>query len=118
MGVKWVFLARPSSTTLHSQTESCRARIWTRAVQDERLAGESNATIHKAARRGQPVTLDSSLSVTRDKVVDSINGSILAGYNKGAVVGSGKLKSTNGSYGFRFAHNTDVFVSGLVLSTN
>ena len=80
--------------------------------------GESNAVIHKAAGRGQPVTQDISLSVKGDKVVCSINGSIVASYNKNALVGSGKLKSTNGYYGLRFAHNTDVFVSGLVMSTN
>lgn len=80
--------------------------------------GESNAVIHKAAGRGQPVTQDISLSVRGDNVVCSINGSIVASYNKNDVVGSGKLKSTNGYYGLRFAHNTDVFVSGLVMSTN
>ena len=80
--------------------------------------GESNAVIHKAAGRGRPVTQDISLSVRGDKVVCSFNGSIVASYNKNALVGSGKLKSTNGYYGLRFAHNTDVFVSGLVMSTN
>jgi hypothetical protein len=82
------------------------------------LFGESNAAIHKAAERGQPVTQDILLSVKGDKVVCSINGSIVASYDKGPLVGSGKLKSTNGYYGLRFAHNTDVFVSGLVISTN
>ena len=79
---------------------------------------ETNAVIHKAAGRGQPVTQDISLSVKGDKVVCSINGSIVASYNKNDLVGSGKLKSTNGYYGLRLAHNTDVFVSGLVMSTN
>jgi hypothetical protein len=74
------------------------------------LLGESNAAIHKAAGRGQPVTQDISLSVRGDKVVCSINGSSVASYVKTTLVGSGKLKSTNGYYGLRFAHNTDVFV--------
>jgi hypothetical protein len=74
------------------------------------LLGESNAAIHKAAGRGQPVTQDISLSVRGDKVVCSINGSSVASYDKATLVGSGKLKSTNGYYGLRFAHNTDVFV--------
>ena len=82
------------------------------------LFGGSNAAIREAAGRGQPVTQDISLSVKGDKVVCSINGSIVASYDKGTLVGSGKLKSTNGYYGLRFAHNTDVFVSGLVTSTN
>jgi hypothetical protein len=74
------------------------------------LLSESNAAIHKAAGRGQPVTQDISLSVRGDKVVCSINGTSVASYDKTALVGSGKLKSTNGYYGLRFAHNTDVFV--------
>ena len=82
------------------------------------LLSGRNAAIHKAAGRGQPVTQDISLSVNGDRVVCSINGSIVASYNKGTLLGSGKLKSTNGYYGLRFAHNTDVFVSGLVMSTN
>jgi hypothetical protein len=81
------------------------------------LLGESNAAIHKAAGRGQPVTQDISLSVRGDKVVCSINGSSVASYDKTTLVGSGKLKSTNGYYGLRFAHNTDVFVSLLATST-
>src|SRR6202162_4251653 len=59
------------------------------------LLGESNAAIHKAAGRGQPVTQDISLSVRGDKVVCSINGSIVASYDKATLVGSGKLTSTN-----------------------
>ncbi|MGA7401616.1 MAG: hypothetical protein WBW38_16460, partial [Candidatus Sulfotelmatobacter sp.] len=81
------------------------------------LLGGSNAAIHKAAGRGQPVTQDISLSVRGDKVVCSINGSSVAGYDKTTLVGPGKLKSTNGYYGIRFAHNTDVFVSLLATST-
>ena len=81
------------------------------------LLGESNAAIHKAAGRGQPVTQDISLSVRGDKVVCSINGSSVASYDKTTLVGSGKLKSTNGYYGLRFAHNTDVFVTLLTTST-
>ncbi|HZW81456.1 MAG TPA: hypothetical protein VFF50_13360, partial [Candidatus Deferrimicrobiaceae bacterium] len=65
-----------------------------------------------------PVTQDISLSVKGDKVVCSINGSIVASYDKATLVGAGKLKSTNGYYGLRFAHNTGVFVSGLAMSTN
>jgi hypothetical protein len=81
------------------------------------LLSESNAAIHKATGRGQPVTQDISLSVRGDKVVCSINGSSVASYDKTALVGSGKLKSTNGYYGLRFAHNTDVFVSLMTTST-
>ena len=74
------------------------------------LLGESNHAIHKAAGRGQPVTQEISLSVKGDKVVCSINGSSVASYDKATLVSPGKLISTNGYYGLRFAHNTDVFV--------
>ena len=74
------------------------------------LLGGSNAAIHKAAGRGQPVTQEISLSVRGDKVVCSINGSSVASYDETTLVGPGKLISTNGYYGLRFAHNTDVFV--------
>jgi hypothetical protein len=73
--------------------------------------------IHKAAVRGQPVKQHISLSVKGDKVVCSINGSIVASYDKGALVGSGKPTSTNGYYGLRFAYDTDVFVRFLATST-
>ena len=43
-------------------------------------------------------------------MVCSINGSSVASYDKSSLVGSGELRSTNGYYGLRFAHNTDVFV--------
>jgi len=32
------------------------------------------------------------------------------------VVGAGKLKSTDGVYGVRFAHNTDGVVTGLTVT--
>ena len=47
----------------------------------------------------------------------SINGSIVASYDKTTLVGSGKLTSTNGYYGLRFAHNTNVFVSNLLVTS-
>ena len=53
-------------------------------------SSESNPAIHKAAGRGQPVTQNISLSVRGDKVVCSINGSVVASYDKTAFVGSGK----------------------------
>ena len=81
-----------------------------------RMLSGSNAAIHQASGRGHPVTQNISLSVRGDKVVCSINGSDVASYDKATLIGSGKLKSTNGYYGLRFAHNTDVFVSLLTMS--
>ena len=36
--------------------------------------------------------------------------------DKAAVVGPGKLKSTDGVYGIRFSHNTEGLVTGLKMS--
>ena len=41
----------------------------------------------------------------------SINGTVVATYDKSALVTNGKLKSTDGVYGLRFAHNTQVQVT-------
>jgi hypothetical protein len=75
--------------------------------------GEANPAVHKAAAVGQPVTQDIAISVKGDKVECSINGTVVGSYDKSAVVTSGKLKSTDGVYGLRFAHNTEVTVTGL-----
>ena len=80
--------------------------------------GDSNVAVHKAAGRGQPVTQDIALSVKGDKVECSINGTVVASYDKALLVTGGKLKSTDGTYGLRFAHNTDVMVTGLTMTKN
>lgn len=80
--------------------------------------GESNAAVNKAAGQGEPVTQEIALSVKGDRVECAINGTVVAGYDKAAVVTAGKLKSTDGVYGLRFAHNTDVTVTGLSVSKN
>ncbi len=78
--------------------------------------GEPNAAVHKAAAVGSPVTQDIAVSVKGDKVQCAINGAVVGTYNKSDVVGAGKLKSTDGIYGIRFAHNTDGLVSGLTVT--
>jgi hypothetical protein len=80
--------------------------------------GESNPAVHKAAGVGQPVTQDIAISVKGDRVECSINGTVVAGYDKAALVAAGKLKSLDGIYGLRFAHNTEVTVSGLTVTKN
>ena len=79
--------------------------------------GEENAAVNKAAGRNQPVTQQISMSVKGDKVECAINGTTVASYDKSAVVGAGKLKSTDGVYGIRFAHNTDGRVTALAKTT-
>jgi hypothetical protein len=80
--------------------------------------GEANAAVHKAAGQGEPVTQEIAMSVKGDRVECAINGTVVAGYDKAAVVTDGKLKSTDGIYGLRFAHNTDVVVTGLSITKN
>jgi hypothetical protein len=75
--------------------------------------GESNPAVHKAAGVGQPVTQEIAISVKGDRVECAINGTVVAGYNKAALVTAGKLKSLDGVYGLRFAHNTEVTVTCL-----
>jgi hypothetical protein len=72
--------------------------------------------VHKAAGIGQPVTQEIAMSVKGDKVSCSINGTEVASAAKADVVGAGKLKSTDGVYGFRFAHNTEGSVAGFGIS--
>lgn len=75
-------------------------------------SGESDA-VHKAAGPGQPVTQEIALSVKGGKVECAINGTVVASYDKSDLVTAGKLKSTDGVYGIRFAHNTEGTVTGL-----
>ena len=80
--------------------------------------GEPNEAVHKAAGKDQPVTQEIAVSVKGDKVECAINGKSVASYDKSALVSAGKLKSTDGVYGIRFAHNTDATVSGLTMTKN
>jgi hypothetical protein len=72
--------------------------------------------VAKAAGKGSSVTQEIAVSVDADSVDCSINGKVVATYPKAEVVGAGKLKSTDGVYGIRFAHNTDAVVSGLTVT--
>ncbi|HEY6829511.1 MAG TPA: hypothetical protein VI259_21790 [Gemmatimonadaceae bacterium] len=74
--------------------------------------GAPNAAVHKAAGVGSEVSQEIAMSVKGDKVSCSINGTEVWSAPKTDVVGAGKLKSTDGVYGFRFAHNTEGHVIG------
>ena len=78
--------------------------------------GEANDAVHKAAGQDQPVTQEIAMSVKGDKVDCAINGTVVASYDKSALVTAGKLKSTDGMYGIRFAHNTEGTVTGLTMT--
>jgi hypothetical protein len=43
---------------------------------------------------------------------------VVASYNKSDLVMTGKLKSTDGVYGLRFAHNTEALVTALQITKN
>ena len=80
--------------------------------------GAPAASVNKAAGQGQPVTQEIAVSVKGDKVSCAINGTVVGEYDKAAVVTAGKLKSTDGSYGLRFAHNTEAVVTGFRMEKN
>jgi hypothetical protein len=67
----------------------------------------------KKVEKGQPVTQDVMWSVRGGRAECSINGVVVAGYNTAELVGAGKLKSLDGVYGIRAAHNVDLVVTGL-----
>ena len=76
-------------------------------------AGTVNAAVNKAAGKGSPVKQEIAMWVKGDKVGCTINGTEVASYDKATVIGDGKLKTLDGVYGIRAAHNTEVMVSGL-----
>jgi hypothetical protein len=80
--------------------------------------GEASDAVHKAAGKGQPVTQEIAVSVNGDNVSCSINGTVVGTWPKSDIVGDGKLTSTDGIYGARFAHNTDGVVTGLTMTKN
>jgi hypothetical protein len=78
--------------------------------------GEAHAAVNKAAAAGEPVTQEIAVTVKDDKVECAINGTVVGSFDKSALVAPGKLKSTDGVYGIRFAHNTEATVTGLTVS--
>jgi hypothetical protein len=76
------------------------------------LAPTANAAVHKAAAKDQPVTQDIMWTVKGGRAECSINGTVVAGYDKADLVAAGKLKSTDGVYGLRFTHNVEAIVAG------
>ena len=71
----------------------------------------ANDAVHKAAGVGSPVEQTIAMSVKGDAVSCSINGTAVWTGTKADVVGAGKLDSTDGVYGIRSAHNTEVIVT-------
>lgn len=80
--------------------------------------GAANAAVHKAAGVGEPVSQEIAISVKGGRAECLINGTVVAGYDKAELVTAGKLKSLDGTYGLRFAHNTEVQVTGFTMTKN
>lgn len=72
-----------------------------------------NEAVAKAASPDAPVTQEITWTIKGSRAECSVNGTVVAGFDKSEIVGPGKLDSTDGVYGLRVAHNTDVVVSGL-----
>jgi len=77
---------------------------------------EPNAAVNKAAGKGSPVTQEIAMSVKGDKIECAVNGTVVGSYDKATAVGPGKAKSTDGVYGLRFGHNTEVVVTGFTMT--
>jgi hypothetical protein len=77
---------------------------------------EPNAAVAKAAGKDQPVKQDIAVTVDGDNISCSVNGTVVGTYKKADVVTAGKLKSTDGVYGIRFAHNTEATVTNLKMT--
>jgi len=77
---------------------------------------EASDAVHKAAEVGQPVTQEIAMQVKGAKVSCIINGSVVKTFDKSELLVPGKLKSTDGVYGIRFAHNTDATVTDLKMT--
>lgn len=73
--------------------------------------GAADPAVNKAAGVGQPVTQEIAITVKRQTVSCSINNKVVGSYDRSALVTAGKLKSTDGTYGLRFGHNTDAIVT-------
>ncbi len=78
----------------------------------------ANDAVRKAAGKGSSVTQEIAITVKGEAVECAINGTTVGSYPKAELVAAGKLKSTDGVYGIRFAHNTDAVVSGLTMTKN
>jgi hypothetical protein len=79
---------------------------------------EASDAVNKAAGKGSSVTQEIAMAVTGDAVTCSINGKVVGTYKKADLVAAGKLKSTDGVYGIRFAHNTEATVAGFAMTKN
>jgi len=76
------------------------------------LRAQAFPSVHKAAAIGQPVTQEIAWTVKGGRAECSINGTVIAGYDKDQLVAPGKLTSLDGVYGIRLTHNVDTVITG------
>ncbi|MGE0405397.1 MAG: hypothetical protein AB7O65_03785 [Candidatus Korobacteraceae bacterium] len=72
---------------------------------------QPNEAVNKAAGPEAPVTQEVAWTVKGGRAECSINGKVVAGFNKDEIVGAGKLESTDGIAGIRVTHNSDIEVA-------
>jgi len=87
------------------------------AFQMNGARGEAHDAVNRAAGPNTPVTQEIAVTVTADNVNCAINGTVVGTYPRADLVTSGRLTSTDGVYGIRFAHNTEATVTGLTVET-
>jgi hypothetical protein len=80
------------------------------------LGTSPNPAVHKAAGVGQPVTQEIVWRVKGGRAECSINGTVVAGYDKAQLVAAGRLQSTDGVYGVRFSHNVEAVITGFAMN--
>ena len=80
------------------------------------LGMSQNPAVHKAAAVGKPVTQDIAWRVNAGRAECSINGTLVAGYDKAQLLSAGKLQSTAGIYGIRFTHNVEAVITGFSMT--
>jgi hypothetical protein len=80
------------------------------------LRTSPNAAVHKAAGVGQPVTQEIMWRVKGGRAECSINGTVVAGYDRAQLVAADKLRSTDGVYGIRFTHNVEAIITGFAMT--
>ena len=89
-----------------------RARIWTGPFQMNGR-GEANAAVHKAAGPGEPVKQKIALSVKTERWSAPLTAPSSPAMTRLRWLPDGKLKSTDGAFWIRFAHNTEGLVTDL-----
>ena len=77
-----------------------------------------HAAVRRAAAVGQPVSQDIAWTVKGGRAECSINGTVVAGYDRAQLVGAGKLQSTDGVYGIRYSHNVEAVITGFSMTKN